>query len=92
MIVLLLFLAFVCVHNGIITNYRELKKFLLKKGARFESDTDSEVVVKLAKYIYDKYPQLTFPKIVEITISQLVCLFDLSFLLSYCLRILFLLF
>ncbi|MDE5832088.1 MAG: glutamine--fructose-6-phosphate transaminase (isomerizing) [Desulfovibrio sp.] len=35
------------VHNGIIENYRELKKFLLEKGHQFYSDTDTEVLVHL---------------------------------------------
>ncbi|KAA8495954.1 Glutamine--fructose-6-phosphate aminotransferase isomerizing 2 [Porphyridium purpureum] len=45
-------LEFVVVHNGIITNYQALKEMLLKKGTRFESDTDTEVVVKLIHYLY----------------------------------------
>jgi glucosamine--fructose-6-phosphate aminotransferase (isomerizing) len=32
------------VHNGIIENYRELRKELAAKGHRFRSETDSEVV------------------------------------------------
>lgn len=35
------------VHNGIIENYLELKKKLLKKGHKFTSQTDSEVVAHL---------------------------------------------
>ncbi len=35
------------VHNGIIENYQEIKKELIKKGHRFESETDTEVVVHL---------------------------------------------
>ena len=31
---------FTVVHNGIITNYKELKTVLEKKGYAFESDTD----------------------------------------------------
>ena len=34
----------VVVHNGIIENFEELKKTLLKKGHRFRSETDSEVI------------------------------------------------
>ncbi len=37
----------VVVHNGIIENYLELKKHLLKRGAKFESETDSEIVAHL---------------------------------------------
>ncbi len=35
------------VHNGIIENFGELKKGLIAKGHRFETDTDTEVVVHL---------------------------------------------
>jgi glucosamine--fructose-6-phosphate aminotransferase (isomerizing) len=35
------------VHNGIIENFGELKKDLTRKGHRFETDTDTEVVVHL---------------------------------------------
>lgn len=38
---------FVIVHNGIIENYIELKEDLVKKGFRFISDTDTEVVAHL---------------------------------------------
>lgn len=35
------------VHNGIIENYRELKDDLVKKGHKFLSETDSEVIAHL---------------------------------------------
>ena len=35
------------VHNGIIENYQELKKDLLKKKHKFSSETDTEVIVHL---------------------------------------------
>lgn len=38
------------VHNGIIENYLEIKERLLGEGFSFESDTDTEVLVKLADY------------------------------------------
>lgn len=44
------------VHNGIIENYRELKKFLISKGYGFESETDTETVVKLLDYYYEGDP------------------------------------
>lgn len=37
----------VVVHNGIIENYTELKKELLKKGHIFKTETDTEVVAHL---------------------------------------------
>ncbi|MBW9222176.1 glutamine--fructose-6-phosphate transaminase (isomerizing) [Methanothermococcus sp. SCGC AD-155-C09] len=35
------------VHNGIITNYKELKEMLIKKGHKFKSQTDTEVIAHL---------------------------------------------
>ena len=35
------------VHNGIIENSTILKKFLIKKGYKFKSQTDTEVIVHL---------------------------------------------
>ena len=43
------------VHNGIIENYQELKEKLLKNGYTFYSQTDTEVVIKLIDYYYQKY-------------------------------------
>lgn len=40
------------VHNGIIENYLELKEMLISKGAKFVSDTDTEVIVNLLHLYY----------------------------------------
>jgi glucosamine--fructose-6-phosphate aminotransferase (isomerizing) len=45
---------FVLVHNGIIENYQELKEFLIKNGYTFYSQTDTEVIVNLISYYYNK--------------------------------------
>jgi len=45
---------FLVVHNGIITNYEVLKETLTRHGFTFESDTDTEVIPKLAKFVFDK--------------------------------------
>ncbi len=42
------------VHNGIIENFLELKKVLIKEGHRFKSDTDTEVVSHLVEKFYNK--------------------------------------
>ena len=44
---------FAVVHNGIITNYRELAAELSAQGVRFSSDTDSEVIAHLIE-LYDR--------------------------------------
>ncbi len=41
------------VHNGIIENYMELKKDLEKKGYKFRSETDTEVLAHLAEMYYN---------------------------------------
>lgn len=48
---------FTIVHNGIITNYREIRHLLESKGYQFESETDTEAIAKFAKYIYDNNKQ-----------------------------------
>lgn len=45
----------VAVHNGIIENYQELREKLTKSGYTFNSQTDTEVAVKLIDYYYKKY-------------------------------------
>ncbi len=42
------------VHNGIIENYKELKDKLIKKGHKFSSETDSEVIAHLIEEISKK--------------------------------------
>jgi len=43
----------VVVHNGIIENYLELKKMLIKEGHKFRSDTDTEVIAYLIEEFYE---------------------------------------
>ena len=45
------------VHNGIIENYGPLKADLLAKGVTFESETDTEVLVKLIDYFCCAQPK-----------------------------------
>ena len=42
----------IIVHNGIIENYKEIKKELEKEGIKFKSETDTEVVAGLISFIY----------------------------------------
>eukprot|EP01121_Diplochlamys_sp_Union-15-3_P021293 TRINITY_DN8590_c0_g1_i1.p1 TRINITY_DN8590_c0_g1~~TRINITY_DN8590_c0_g1_i1.p1 ORF type:complete len:681 (+),score=112.65 TRINITY_DN8590_c0_g1_i1:120-2162(+) len=44
---------FVVIHNGIITNYKEIKTMLIKEGFQFDSETDTEVAAKLCLYFYN---------------------------------------
>jgi glucosamine--fructose-6-phosphate aminotransferase (isomerizing) len=66
------FSEFLVVHNGIITNYNDVKGYLVKKGYTFESETDTEVIAKLIQHLHDRYPKFSFRQLVETTIQQLV--------------------
>jgi len=44
--------SFSVVHNGIIENYNELRKFLIDLGYTFYSQTDTEVIPNLIHYYY----------------------------------------
>jgi glucosamine--fructose-6-phosphate aminotransferase (isomerizing) len=64
---------FTVVHNGIITNYKELRLVLEKFGFVFESDTDTECVAKLAKYIYDTQKKATGSPMNFTQLTKAVC-------------------
>jgi len=63
---------FVLVHNGIIENHSELKADLLKKGFRFQSDTDTEVLVNLIEYFYGKGDAMTGEMAVRLALTKVV--------------------
>ena len=46
--------TFSVVHNGIIENYNELRKFLTDNGYTFYSQTDTEVIPNLIHYYFTK--------------------------------------
>ncbi|MBL7151034.1 MAG: glutamine--fructose-6-phosphate transaminase (isomerizing) [Candidatus Omnitrophica bacterium] len=46
----------VLVHNGIIENYLQLKHVLIRRGHKFRSQTDTEVIVHLIEDFYHKLP------------------------------------
>jgi len=74
--------SFVVVHNGIITNYKDVKQFLIQKGHSFESDTDTEVIAKLLAHLYS--PETTsFLQLVEKAIVQLEGAFALCIKSKY---------
>jgi len=66
---------FVVVHNGILTNFKDLRQFLGSKGFTFESETDTEVIPKLLKHFFDvhskKKGSLSFRELVELTFAQI---------------------
>jgi len=70
---------FVVVHNGIITNYKDVKQFLMQKGHYFESETDTEIIAKLVGHLHSLHPKLSFRELVEQVIQQLEGAFALCF-------------
>ena len=56
------------VHNGIIENSTLLKKFLINKGHKFKSQTDTEVIVHL---ITENLKELEIEEAITITLKQL---------------------
>ena len=65
---------FCLVHNGIVTNSAELRTVLQKRGYKFATETDTEAVAVLAKYIYDSQggnKRLTFTDLVKAVLKEL---------------------
>ncbi|KAJ2088042.1 glutamine--fructose-6-phosphate transaminase (isomerizing), partial [Coemansia sp. S100] len=64
---------FTIVHNGIITNYKELRTLLTNKGYSFESETDTEIVAKLIKYVFDSQrgQHISFTDLAKAVIKEL---------------------
>ncbi|KAG6856944.1 glutamine--fructose-6-phosphate transaminase (isomerizing) [Tephrocybe sp. NHM501043] len=64
---------FCVVHNGIVTNSAELRLVLQKRGYKFESETDTEAVAILTKFLYDsrtdKY--MTFTDLIKLVLKEL---------------------
>ncbi|XP_069354269.1 glutamine--fructose-6-phosphate aminotransferase [isomerizing] 1-like [Maniola hyperantus] len=75
--------SFVVIHNGIITNYKEVKTFLENKGYIFESQTDTEAIAKLVHHIYGQHKDYSFQELVEQVIQQLEGAFALCFKSRY---------
>ena len=72
---------FAVVHNGIIENYHELRKFLEDNGYNFLSDTDTEVIPNLINFYYKK--ENDFLKAVKLACDDLKGSFALEILCKY---------
>lgn len=71
---------FVVIHNGIITNYKDLSKFLNTKGLTMQSETDTEVIVVLMKHLYSlTHKPPSFYELVEAVVKNLEGAFALVF-------------
>ncbi len=58
----------VVIHNGIIENYQQLRRFLQDKGFRFYSQTDTEIIPNFIEYYSRSMP---FAEAVKETLRQL---------------------
>ena len=61
--------SLVVVHNGIIENFEELKKDLIKKGHKFRSETDTEVFAHLVEEKMEK--NIDFRKAVGLSFNEI---------------------
>ena len=59
------------VHNGIIENYKELKKDLKKSGHVFRSETDTEVLAHLIEEFQKKEPNLPLEEAVRLSLLSI---------------------
>ena len=59
------------IHNGIIENYADIKVKLQEKDIKFQSDTDTEVLVQLVEYIMVK-KQLSLLEAVQVALFQVI--------------------
>ncbi|MBN2174074.1 MAG: glutamine--fructose-6-phosphate transaminase (isomerizing) [Bacteroidales bacterium] len=59
------------IHNGIIENYLALKKELISRGYKFESDTDTEVLIHLIDDIRNN-EGVTLDEAVRIALNEVV--------------------
>lgn len=73
---------FAVVHNGIIENYHDLRKFLEENGYTFFSDTDTEVIPNLINFYYKK--EQDFLKAVKVACDNLKGSFALEILCKFC--------
>ncbi len=70
---------FLVVHNGIIENYQILKDILKKKGHRFLSETDTEIIA----HLIEDYYHGDLLKAVRLAIKRLKGAFALGVISSY---------
>lgn len=61
----------VLIHNGIIENYASIKEALLARGVKFQSETDTEVLVNLIEDIKEA-ENISLAKAVRIALNQVI--------------------
>ncbi|MBL7754733.1 MAG: glutamine--fructose-6-phosphate transaminase (isomerizing) [Chitinophagaceae bacterium] len=59
------------IHNGIIENYASIKEELTQRGFKFESDTDTEVLVNLIEDIQNE-DKLSLEEAVRVALNEVI--------------------
>lgn len=72
---------FTLVHNGIIENYLSIRKLLSKNGIECKSETDTEVLVQLIGYIYNK-ENISFEEAVRSALVEVIGAYGIVVLCS----------
>ncbi len=67
---------FALIHNGIIENYSQIKHELQTHGYQFKSGTDTEILVQLIDYMYEKN-QVSAEEAVRMALKQVVGAFGI---------------
>ena len=65
------------VHNGIIENYESIKEILIKKGYKFYSDTDTEVLINLIEEV-KKVNKVKLGKALKIALNSVIGAFAIA--------------
>jgi glucosamine--fructose-6-phosphate aminotransferase (isomerizing) len=62
---------FAIIHNGIIENYAAIKQELIQRGHRFQSETDTEVLIHLIEEIHN-HGKFDFDEAVRLALNEVV--------------------
>ena len=79
---------FIIVHNGVIENSSHIKQILSDKGITFKSDTDTEVLVNLIAYHYNKLNTLAsserFEESVRLSLLEIQGTYGIAIICTDC--------
>src|SRR5574344_2720252 len=79
---------FTVIHNGIIENYNELKRFLLDRNYHFKGETDTEILANLFEYLYLEnksiYPDFSPIVAIKTVLHGIIVAYGLTIMCSDC--------
>lgn len=79
---------FTVIHNGIIENYNELKRFLLDRNYHFKGETDTEILANLFEYLYLEnksiYPDFSPIVAIKTVLHGIIGAYGLTIMCSDC--------